>query len=99
MIYNCPSRESATVAFVLRLQRLQNKVQSWQFRQAHIYIRDKYVAFKIAYVHQYKNILCRKQVEVIQHHLNPNVLASRHGEDRPMKYKRFKLGGVEVYEC
>jgi hypothetical protein len=56
------------------------------------------VAFKIPYVYKYTNILCRKQVEVIQNHLNPNVLAIKHGEDRHMKYKRLKLGGVEAYD-
>jgi hypothetical protein len=37
--------------------------------------------------------VCRKQAEVIQNSLNPNVRATEQGEDMHTKHKRFKLGG------
>jgi hypothetical protein len=41
--------------------------------------------------------LCRRQVEVILNHENPNVHAIGQGEPRHRKYKRLKLGG-QSYE-
>jgi hypothetical protein len=43
--------------------------------------------------------LCRQQAEVILNHDNENVRDIGQGEARHRKYKRFKLGGSQAYDC
>jgi hypothetical protein len=54
------------------------------------------MALKIAYVYTTKLRVYRKQAEVIQNHLNPNVHAIGQGEAMHRKYKRLKLCGGQA---
>jgi hypothetical protein len=61
-------------SYLLKLQRLQNKVlRTIGSFQRHTLIRDKHVAFQIPYVYDYITKLCRQQAEDIQNHENENV--------------------------
>jgi hypothetical protein len=42
--------------------------------------------------------VCRKQAEVIQNRLNPNVCETGQGEVMYKKHKRFKLGDGQAYD-
>jgi hypothetical protein len=51
----------------------------------------------IPYIYDYKTKLRRKEAEVIQNHLNPNVLATGQEEAMSRKYKSLKLDGGQAY--
>jgi hypothetical protein len=57
-----------------------------------------HVVFKIPYVYDdiTELLVCSKQAEIIQNHLNPNVRAIEQGEAMHRKYRRLKLGGGQV---
>jgi hypothetical protein len=57
-----------------------------------------HLAFKIPYVNDYINNLCRQQAEVIQNHDNENVRTAGQGEARHREYWRLKLGGGQAYD-
>jgi hypothetical protein len=59
-------------------------------------IRKLQVALKIPYVCDYKEKLCRKDIEVIKSHLNPNVLVTGQGEAMRRKEGRLKLGDLQA---
>jgi hypothetical protein len=61
--------------------------------------RDMHMALKIHYIYDSITKLRRKQAEVIQNSLNPNVLAT--GQEKAMhrKHDRFKLGDGQTYDC
>jgi hypothetical protein len=74
MTYACPAWEFAAETYLLKLQRLQNKVLrtigSFPRRTS---VRDMHMAFQIRYVYDYITKSCRKQAEVIQNQENENV--------------------------
>jgi hypothetical protein len=99
MTYACPAWEFAAETYLLKLQRLQNKVLgtigSFPRRTS---VRDMHMAFQIPYVHDYITKSRRQQAEVIQNNENENVCYIGQGEARHRKYKRLKLGGGHVYD-
>jgi hypothetical protein len=43
--------------------------------------------------------LCGQKAEFIQNHENEHVRSVGQGEARHVKYKRFKLGGGQAWDC
>jgi hypothetical protein len=74
MTYACPAWEIAAELYLLKLQRLQNKVlrtiDNFPRRTS---VRDMHEAFQLQYVYDYTTKSCRQQAEVIQNHENENV--------------------------
>jgi hypothetical protein len=99
MTYACPAWEFAAETYLLKLQRLQNKVlrTTGSFPRS-TSVRDMPMAFQIPYVYHYITKSCRQQAEVIQNHENENVRYIGQSEARHRKYKRLKLGGGHVYD-
>jgi hypothetical protein len=99
MTYAWPACEFATGTYLLKLQRLQNKVvrtiRSFPRRMS---VRDMHMTFWIPYVYDYITKSCRQQAEVIQNHENENVRYIGQGKARHKKYKRLKLGGGRAYD-
>jgi hypothetical protein len=99
MTYACPAWEFAADTYLLKLQRLQNKVlRTIGNFPRRTPTRDIHVAFKIPYVYDFITKLCRKQAEVIQKHYNENIRNIGQGEAQHRKYKRLKLGGGQAYD-
>jgi hypothetical protein len=100
MTYACPAWELAADAYLLKLQRLQNKVlyTIGNFPRG-TRVRDLHTAFNLPYVYDYITKLCRRQAEVIQIHENESVRGIGQGEARHRKYKRLELGGGQAYDC
>jgi hypothetical protein len=99
MTYACPAWEFAADNYLLKLQRLQNKVLrtigNFPRRTS---IRDMHMAFKLPYIYDYVTKFCRQQAEVIQNLENANVRKIGQGEPRHRKYKWLKLGGGQAYD-
>jgi hypothetical protein len=88
------ARPYAADARLLKLHRLQDRVlRAIKNLDRRTPLREMHMAFKIRYVYDYITELCRKQAQVIQNHLNPNVRANDQGGAKHRKYKRLKLGG------
>jgi hypothetical protein len=99
MNYACPTWEFAADTHLIKLQRLQNRVlRSVSNLDRRTTVCDLHLAFKIPYVYDYITKLCKRQVEVILNHDNPNVRAIGQREAGRRKHKRFKLGGGQVYD-
>jgi len=99
MTYACPDCEFAAYRYLLKLQRLQNRV----LRTIGNYTRrtpthDLHMMFKIPYVYDFITKLCRLQTKVIQNH--ENKIVRNIGQDEPQhrKYERLKLGGSQAYD-
>jgi hypothetical protein len=99
MTYACPAWELAADTYLLKLQRMQNKVlhTTGNFPKC-TPIHDLHTAFNLTYVYNYITKLCRKQAEVIQNHENEHVRSIEQGEARHRKCKRLKLGGGQDYD-
>jgi hypothetical protein len=99
MIYACSAWEFGAETYLLKLQRLQNKVlrttSSFPRRTS---VRDMHVAFQIPYVYKYITKSCMQQAEVVRNHESGNVRYIGQGEARHRKYKMLKLGGGHVYD-
>jgi hypothetical protein len=99
MTYACPAWEYAADTYLLKLQRLQNKVlRTIGHFPRRTPVRVLHVAFDIPYVYDFITKLCRQQPEVIKNHVNPNVRNIGQGEAQHRKYKRLKLGGGQAYD-
>jgi hypothetical protein len=61
-------------------------------------VREMHVAFKIPYVYDFINKLCRTQAEVILNLVNPIVSVIGQGEAIYRKYRRLKLGSGQAYD-
>jgi hypothetical protein len=87
MTYVCPVWKFAADIYVLKLQRLQNKVlrTTGNFPRC-TPVRDLHAAFNLPYVYDYITKLCRQQAEVIQNHENEHVHSIGQGEARHRKY-------------
>jgi hypothetical protein len=67
----CPASEFAAETYLLKLQRLQNKVlRSIGNLPRCTLVRDMHVAFHIPYVYDYVTKLCRRRAEIIHNHEN-----------------------------
>jgi hypothetical protein len=84
--YACPAWELAADTYLLKLQRLQNKVLCTigNFPRC-TPVRDMHTAFNLPYVYDYITELCRKQAEVIWNHENEHVRGIGQGEARHRK--------------
>jgi hypothetical protein len=84
-------------AHVLKLQCLQNRVLPATVnldRRAQVV--ELYVAFKIPYVYEYINKLCRTQATVILKYVNPNVRGIGQRDIMRGKCKKLKLGSRQA---
>jgi hypothetical protein len=99
MTYACPAWEFAADTYLLKFQRLQNKVlRTIGHFTRRTPVRELHVAFDIPYVYDFITKLCRQQAEVIENHVNPNVRNIGQGEAQHRKYNRLKLGGGQAYD-
>jgi hypothetical protein len=98
MTYACPTWESAADKYLMKLQRLQNKVLrvtgGLPRRTPTHYMQ---MTVQIPYVYDFMMKACRKQAEVIRNHDNENVRSIGTGEAQHRKHKRPKLGGGQAY--
>jgi hypothetical protein len=94
-----PAWKLAADTYLLKLQRLQNKVlrTSGNFLRC-TPVRDLHTAFNLPKVYDYITTLCSQQIEVIQNDDNEHVHDIGNGEARHKKYKRLKLGGGQAYD-
>jgi hypothetical protein len=99
MTYAYPASELPADTYLLKLQRLKNKVlrtignfPRWEM------IRGLYTAFNLPYVYDCIIKLCSQQAEVIQNHENEYVRSIGQSEATHRKYKRLKLGGGQAYD-
>jgi hypothetical protein len=97
--YACPSWELGADTYLLKLQRLKNKVLRiiGNFPRC-TPVRDMHTAFNLSNVYDYRTKLCRKQAEVIRNYENEHVRGIGQGEARYRKYKKLKLGGGQAYD-
>jgi hypothetical protein len=99
MTYACPAWEVAADTYLLKLQRLQNKVlcTTGKFPKC-TPVRELHMALQGPYICDFITKLCRQQTEVIQNRDNANVRDIGKGEAKQRNYKRFKLGGGQAYD-
>jgi hypothetical protein len=89
MTYACPTWEFASETYLLKLQRLQNKVlRAIGNLPRRTLVHDMHVAFQIPYVYDYITKLCRRQAEIVHSHENENVRNIGQGETPHGKHKR-----------
>jgi hypothetical protein len=75
MPYACPAWEFASETYLLKLQRLQNKVfRTMGNLPRRTLVRDMHVAFQIPYVYDYITKLCRRQAEIIYNYFFISIL-------------------------
>jgi hypothetical protein len=91
--------ELAADTYLLKLQRLQNKV----LRTIENFPRgtpvDDLQSFQPSiYICDYIIKLCRQAAEVIQNHENEHVRGIGQCEARHTEYKKLKLGGGQAYD-
>jgi hypothetical protein len=93
-----PTWEFVADTYLLKLQRLQNKVlrTTGNFPR-YTPVCDLHTAFNLLYVYDYITKFCRQHAEVIQNHENEHVRSIGHGKARHRKYKRLKLGSGQAY--
>jgi hypothetical protein len=74
MTYTCPACELVADTYLLKLQRLQNKVFCviGNFPSCTL-VCDIHTAFNLLHVYDYITELCRQQAEVVQNHENEHV--------------------------
>jgi hypothetical protein len=80
MTYDCPAWELATDTYLLKLQRMQNKV----LRTTGNFPRRTSVhdLHMVPYAYDYTAKLCRQQADVIKNHENKHVRSVGNGEAR-----------------
>jgi hypothetical protein len=99
MTYASPSWEFAADTYLMKLQRLQNKVlRTIGNYPTRTPVRDLHLALHISYVYDYITKLCRQQAEVIRNNCNENVRNIGQGEANHRKYRRLKLGGGQAHD-
>jgi hypothetical protein len=100
MTYACAYWELAADAYLLKLQRLQIKVLRITANFSSCTpVRDLHMAINLPRVYDYVTKWCRQQAEILQNYENGHVRSIGQGEIRQRKYKRFKLGGGQAYDC
>jgi hypothetical protein len=96
MTYACPAWELAEDTYLLKLQRMENKVlRTTGYFPRCTPVRDLHTAFNLLYVYDYTTKLCRRQV--IHNHENEHVRGIGQGEAGRRKYK-LKLGDGQAYD-
>jgi hypothetical protein len=91
--------EFAADYYLLKLQRLQNKVlRTIGNFPRRTPVHDLHMAFKLLYIYDYESKLIRQQAEIIDNHENANVRNIGQGEPQHRKYKKLKLGVGQAYE-
>jgi hypothetical protein len=99
MTYACPACEFTAETYLLKLQRLQNKVlHTIGNLPRGTLVRDMHVAFQILCVYYYMTKLCRRQAEIVHNQENENVRNIGQGKTAHRKHKRLKLGGGHLYD-
>jgi hypothetical protein len=97
MTYACPVWELGADIYLLKLQRLQNKVpRSVRSSPKCTPVRDFHTAFNLPYICICITKSCRRQAEVIQNHENEHVRGTGQGKARHRKYERVKLGDSQT---
>jgi hypothetical protein len=97
--YACSAKELAADTYLLKLQRLQDKVlRTIGNVLMYTAVRYMHTDFNLPYVYDYITKLCRKQADVTRNHENEHVHGTGQGEARYRKYKRLKLGGGQAYD-
>jgi hypothetical protein len=95
--YACPAWELEADTYLLKLQRLRNKVLRTTVNFPRCTpVRDMHRAHNLPYVYDYIIKLCRQQAEVIRNRESEHVRCRGQGEARHRKYKRLKLGGGQA---
>jgi hypothetical protein len=86
MTYACAFWELAADTYLLKLQRLQNKVLHTigNFPRC-TPVCDFHTAYSFPYVYDYTIKLCSQQAEVIQNHEIKHVCSTEQGEARHRK--------------
>jgi hypothetical protein len=98
-IYACLAWEFAADSYLLKLQRLQNKVlRTIGYFPRCTPVRDLYRAFNLPYVYDYIIKLRRQQEEVIQNYENEHDRSIGLGRTRHRGYKGLKLGDSQAYD-
>jgi hypothetical protein len=96
MTYACPTCELAAGTHLMKLQRLQNSVlRSIGNIDRRTPVRDLHLAFKISYVYDYINKLCRRQAEIILNHENPIVREIGQGKPGIGNIRGLNLAAVK----
>jgi hypothetical protein len=99
LTYVCLSWEFAADSYLLKLQRLQNKVLRTNGKlHRRTLIRDLHTAFKIPYLHDLVTKLCRQQATIMINHETIKISNTDQGHAQHTKYKRLKLGGGQSYD-
>jgi len=99
LTYACPAWEFAADSYLLKSQRLQNRVlRTIGNLPRHIPIRDLHRSVKIPYLYHYVTQLCREKASVIRYHDSVIIRNIGQGEARHRKYKRLRLGGGQAYD-
>jgi hypothetical protein len=99
MTYACPAWEFAAETYLLKLQRIQNKVlRTAGNLSRRTLVCDIHVAFQIPYVYGYITKLCRRQAEIVHNHENENVRNVGQDKTSHRKHKKLKLGGGHLYD-
>jgi hypothetical protein len=98
MTFACPTCELDSDTYLLKSQRLQNKVLRpiGNFPRC-TPVRGLHTALNLPQVYDYITKLCKKQTEVIQNHENEQVRSTRQDEARQGNYKGLNLGGRQAY--
>jgi hypothetical protein len=105
MTYACPIWEFAADTHLTKLQRLQNTVLRAVGNPDRLTpARDLHLAFKILYVYDCVNKVCRRQSEVIQNHVNPMYVQLDKekpgiGNIRGLNLVEVKSTSVQVSDC
>jgi hypothetical protein len=95
MTYACPAWEFVAEIYLLKLQRLQNKVlRTIGNLPRCTLVRNMHVAFQIPYVYDYTTKLCRRKAEIIYNHESENVRNIGQGESPHRKIKCLNLTAV-----
>jgi hypothetical protein len=99
MTCDCSAWELAAYTYLLKFQRLQNKVlRTIGNFPRYTTVRDLHTPLNLPYVYVNITQLCRQQTEVMQSHENEHVRGIGQGEARLKKYKRLKLGGGQAHD-
>jgi hypothetical protein len=99
MTYACLAWQLVADTYLLKLQRLQNKVLRTigNFPEC-TPVRDLHTGFNLPYAYNYIIELRRRQAEVIRNHENGHIRGIGQGEARHRKYKGLKLGHGQAYD-
>jgi hypothetical protein len=97
MTYAYPAWEFSADTYLMKLQRLQNKIlRTTDNFPRRTPVHDLHMAPNLPYVYDYITELCRQQAEVIQNHENKYVRSIAQGEVRHIKKRGLNLAAVSL---